>query len=145
VLQFSSLTTGRTAMRLQKGLQSEELNLAPSYLIVPAALEQTAYQLTSSNYTPATKAEVNEFRAGGRTALDPIVEPILDASSATAWYLAAQNSQVDTVEFCWLDGAEGPVVESEIGFEVDGISFKCREDFAAKAIDFRGLYKSAGA
>lgn len=144
-LQFSALQAGRTAMRLQKGLQSEELNLAPSYLIVPAALEQTAYQLTSSNYVPATKAEVNEFRAGGRTAVEPIVEPILDANSATAWYLAASNSQVDTVEYCYLDGAEGPVVESELGFEVDGISFKCREDFAAKAIDFRGLYKAAGA
>lgn len=144
-LQFSALQAGRTAMRLQKGLQSEELNLAPSHLIVPAALEQTAYQLTSSNYTPATKAEVNEFRTGGRTAVEPIVEPILDANSATAWYLAAQNSQVDTIEYCYLDGAEGPVVESEMGFEVDGISFKCREDFAAKAIDYRGLYKAAGA
>ena len=144
-LQFSSLTAGRTAMRLQKGLASEELNLAPSTLIVPAALEQTAYQLTSSQYVPATKAEINEFRQGGRTSLEPIVEPILDANSATAWYLAANNAQIDTVEYCYLDGAEGPVIESEVGFEVDGITFKCREDFAAKVIDYRGLYKSAGA
>ncbi len=144
-LQFTSLTSGRTAMRLQKGYASEELNLAPSYLIVPAALEQTAYQLTSSNYVPSTKAEVNEFRAGGRTALTPVVEPVLDANSATAWYLAAANSQVDTVEYCYLDGAEGPVIESQVGFESDGISYKCRLDFAAKAIDFRGLYKANGA
>jgi hypothetical protein len=144
-LQFSSLATARAAMRVQKGLQGEELNLAPAYLIVPAALEQTAYQFTSSQYVPAKSSDVNEFRAGGRTALDPIVEPILDAASATAWYLAAANSQVDTVEYCYLDGAEGPVVESEMGFETDGISFKCREDFAAKTIDWRGLYKSNGA
>lgn len=144
-LAFASLAAGRAAMRVQKGLQSEELNLAPSFLIVPASLEQTAYQFTSSQYVPAKAADVNEFRAGGRTALEPIVEPILDSNSATAWYLAAQNSQVDTVEYCYLDGAEGPMVETEMGFEVDGISFKCREDFAAKAIDFRGLYKSAGA
>lgn len=144
-LQFSSLTAGRTAMRLQKGYANEELNLAPSYLIVPAALEQTAYQLTSSNYVPSAKAEINEFRAGGRTALTPVVEPVLDANSATAWYLAAANSQVDTVEYCYLDGAEGPVIESQVGFETDGISYKCRLDFAAKAIDFRGLYKAAGA
>ena len=144
-LQFSSLATGRTAMRKQKGLQQEELNLAPSYLIVPAALEQTAYQLTSSNYVPATKAEINEFRTGGRTALEPVVEPLLDANSATAWYLAASNSQVDTVEYCYLDGAEGPVIESEMGFEIDGISYKCRLDFAAKAVDHRGLHKANGA
>jgi hypothetical protein len=145
VLQVSSLVTARTAMRLQKGLQGEELNLAPSFLLVPAALEQTAYQLTSSSYVPATVAAINEFRSGGRTALDPIVEPILDANSSTAWYLAAANSQVDTVEFCYLDGAEGPVIESEMGFDIDGMSLKCRLDFAAKAIDFRGLYRSAGA
>lgn len=143
-LSFDALKAGRTAMRVQKGLAKEELNLAPSYLVVPAALEQTAYQLTSSNYTPSTKAEVNEFRAGGRTALTPIVEPILDGSSAKAWYLAAATSQVDTVEYCYLDGAEGPVIESQAGFETDGVNWKCRLDFAAKAIDSRGLYKGAG-
>lgn len=143
-LQFSALAAGRTAMRLQKGLQSEELNIAPAYLIVPGALEQTAYQLTSSQYVPSAKAEVNEFRAGGRTALEPIIEPLLDANSATAWYLAAENGQIDTVEYCYLDGAEGPVIESEVGFEVDGINYKCRLDFAAKAVDFRGLNKAAG-
>lgn len=144
-LAFDGLKAGRTAMRVQKGLQSELLNLAPAYLIVPAALEQTAYQLTSSNYVPATKAEVNEFRTGGRTALEPVVEPLLDGSSATAWYLAASNGQIDTVEYCYLDGAEGPQIESEVGFEVDGISYKARLDFAAKDIDYRGLYKANGA
>lgn len=144
-LQFSALTTARTAMRKQKGLQGEELNLAPSYLIVPAALEQAAYQLTSNQYVPATKSEINEFRTGGRTALEPVVEPLLDAASATAWYLAAANSQIDTVEYAYLDGAEGPVIESEMGFDVDGVSYKCRLDFAAKAVDFRGLHKSNGA
>ena len=143
-LQFSALSAGRTAMRLQRGLQGEELNLAPGYLIVPASLEQTAYQLTSSNYTPAKQSDVNEFRAGGRTSVEPIVEPILDSVSASAWYLAASNSQVDTVEYTFLDGAEGPVIESEIGFEIDGVSYKCRHDFAAKAVDHRGLYRANG-
>jgi hypothetical protein len=132
-------------MRKQKGLQSEELNIAPAYLIVPADLEQTAYTLTSSQYVPATTASINEFRAGGRTALEPVVESLLSASSATAWYLAADSASVDTIEYCYLDGAEGPVIESEMGFEVDGLSYKCRLDFAAKAIDFRGLHKSNGA
>lgn len=146
-LQLSSLKAGRTAMRLQTGLQKEELNLAPNFLIVPASLEQEAYQLTSANYVPAKQADVNEFRSGGRTALDPIVEPILDKTEASQkeWYLASNNSQVDTVEYCYLDGAEGPVIESQAGFEVDGVTWKCRLDFAAKAVDHRGLYKGAGA
>jgi len=144
-LQMSALVNGRTAMRKQKGLQNEELNLAPDFLIVGSSLEQMAYQLTSSNYTPAKSTDVNEFRQGGRTSLTPIVEPILDSVSATAWYLASNNSQIDTVEYCYLDGAEGPVIESEVGFEVDGLSYKCRLDFAAKAVDFRGLQRNDGA
>lgn len=143
-LQLSSLKSARTAMRKQKGLQGEELNLAPNFLIVPASLEQDAYQLTSSNYVPAKQGDVNEFRAGGRTAVEPIIEPILDAASEAAWYLASNNSQVDTVEYCYLDGAEGPVIESQAGFEIDGVTWKCRLDFAAAAIDFRGLQKGAG-
>jgi len=94
---------------------------------------------------PIVPGQVNEFRTGGRTALEPIVEPLLDANSATAWYLAADSAQIDTVEYAYLDGAEGPVIESEVGFEVDGVSFKARLDFAAKATDYRGLRKSTGA
>lgn len=144
-MQASALATARTSMRLKKGLQNEELNVAPAFLIGPAALEETMYQLTSPDYVPATQGAISEFRRGGRTALEPIVESLLDANSATAWYLAANSASIDTVEYCYLDGAEGPVMESEIGFDVDGISYKCRLDFAAKAIDFRGLHKSAGA
>ena len=144
-LQATSLATQRAAMRLQKGRQSEGLNLTPAYLIVPATLEQTAYQLTSANYVPATAGAVNEFRQGGKTSLEPVVETLLDANSVAAWYLASKYSQCDTVEFCYLDGANGgPVIESEPGFESDGISYKCRLDFAAKAIDYRGLQKAVG-
>jgi len=144
-ISVTSLGVGRANMRAKKGLQSEELNLTPKYLIVPAGQEQLAYQYTSSQFVPATSSAVNEFRAGGRTALEPVVEAILDASSDKSWYLAADSGAIDTVEFCYLDGAEGPVIESEVGFEVDGISYKCRLDFAAKAIDWRGLYKNVGA
>lgn len=144
-LSETSLGTARTMMRKIKGAQGEELNLTPAYLIVPAALEQTAYKLTSSNYVPATQSAVNEFRTGGRTAVEPVVEPVLDATSATAWFAVASSSAVDTVEYCYLDGAEGPVVETKNGWEVDGVEMKCRLDFAAKAIDNKGLHKSAGA
>lgn len=144
-LQLSSLAAMRSSMRQQRGMQAEELNISPSYLIVPAALEQIAYQLTSSNYVPARPADVNEFRQGGRSSLEPVVEPLLDSVSSSAWYAAANNGMVDTVEYCYLDGAEGPVIETQANFNIDAVSMKCRLDFAAKSIDFRGLYKANGA
>jgi hypothetical protein len=34
--------------------------------------------------------------------------------------------------------------ETKLGFEVDGVEMKSRMDFAAAAIDYRGLQKNAG-
>lgn len=77
--------------------------------------------------------------------MEVVVEPVIDSVSSTNWYAAANSSQIDTVEYCYLDGAEGPVLESQPNFSRDELSLKCRLDFAAKAIDFRGLYKADGA
>lgn len=144
-ISAANLGKGRTAMRLQKGLQKEELNLAPRWLIVPATQEQLAYQFTSSQYVPAKQSDTNEFRAGGRTSVEPIVEAILDGVSTTAWYMAAGNEQVDTVEYTYLEGAEGVQMSSRIGFTVDGVELKASLDFAAATIDHRGLFKDPGA
>jgi len=53
--------------------------------------------------------------------------------------------QIDTIEYAYLEGQEGAYVESRNGFDVDGVEIKCRLDFGAKAIDWRGLYKNPGA
>lgn len=143
-ISATTLGAGRTAMRLQKGLQKEELNLAPRWLIVPATQEQLAYQYTSSQYVPAKQSDTNEFRSGGRTAVEPIVESVLDGASTTAWYMAAGNEQCDTIEYTYLEGAEGVQLSSRIGFTVDGVELKASLDFAAATIDHRGLYKNAG-
>ncbi|GER00921.1 hypothetical protein JCM17845_15440 [Iodidimonas gelatinilytica] len=92
-INATTLGAGRAALRKQKGLQKEELNIAPRYLIVPTDLEQVAYQFTSSQFVPVKATDVNEFRAGGRTALEPIVEAVLDGHSATSWYLAADTGR----------------------------------------------------
>lgn len=143
-LSQEALVLGRAAMRSQKGLQGEALDIAPKFLIVPATLEQTAYQLTSSAYIPATTEAVNEFRAGGRTSLIPVVEPLLDGVSPASWFLAANNALIDTVEYCYLAGTDGPVIETVKKFGVDGVAMRCALYFGAKAIDHRGLYKGAG-
>ena len=145
-ISVASLGAARGAMRVQKDPGSAEpLNLQPRFLIVPAALETVAQQFISQNYLAAKNADYNPF-AGS---LDLIVEPRLDAASATSWYLAADPALIDTVEYAYLDGAEGLQIETRDGFssgsDIQGIEVLAYEDFAAKAIDHRGLHKQPGA
>jgi hypothetical protein len=71
-----------------------------------------------------------------------IVEPRLDAHSASIYYAAASPDQIDTIECLYLEGQEGLYLEERVGFDVDGVEIKGRLDFAAKAIDHRGLFSN---
>lgn len=77
--------------------------------------------------------------------LTPIIEPQLESNSATSWYLAASPSAIDTVEIAFLQGEEQPVLESEFDSSRDTYKYKVRQTFGVKAIDWRGLFKNAGA
>ncbi|MCA3448633.1 MAG: peptidase U37 [Rhodobacter sp.] len=142
-LAVDAVGAARAAMALQTGFDKKTvLNIRPAFLIVPAALELRAEQLVAQNLVPATPATVvpQSIRS-----LSPISEPRLDAASPTAWYLAASPNQIDTIEYAYLEGQQGAYVETRNGFDVDGVEIKCRLDFGAKAIDWRGLYRNPGA
>jgi hypothetical protein len=140
-ISVDSLGVARKTLRLQKGLDGTTLmNLTPRYLIVPAAKETIADQYVTA-ITASAGSSVNPF--AGR--LTVISEPRLDAASGVSWYMAADPSQIDILLHGVLEGQEGPVIETRVGFDVDGIEIKARLDCAFKAADWRGLYKNAGA
>ncbi|QRI65863.1 Mu-like prophage major head subunit gpT family protein [Shinella sp. PSBB067] len=142
-LDVTSVGAARAAMAKQTGLDKKTvLNIRPAFLIVPASLELKAEQLVAQNLIPAASANV--VPQSIRT-LSPISEPRLDTASETAWYLAASPNQIDTIEYAYLEGQQGAYIETRNGFDVDGVEIKCRLDFGAKAIDWRGLYKNPGA
>jgi len=142
-LDVGSVGAARAAMAKQTGLDKKTvLNVRPAFLIVPASLELKAEQLVAQNLVPASSGNV--VPQSIRT-LAPISEPRLDAASETAWYLAASPNQIDTIEYAYLEGQQGAYIETRNGFDVDGVEIKCRLDFGAKAIDWRGLYKNPGA
>ncbi len=142
-LSVDAVGKGRTAMAKQTGLDKKTvLNIRPAFLIVPAALELKAEQMVAQNIVPA---ETQNVVPQSIRTLSPIAEPRLDADSDTAWYLAASPNQIDTIEYAYLEGQQGAYIETRNGFDVDGVEIKCRLDFGAKAIDWRGLYKNPGA
>ncbi len=133
----TNLNTAFVAMMRQTGLSSDAiLNIVPRYLIVPEEL------VSSVSYNAANNNEgvKNIYGPGGSRPLTVIAEPQLDLNSTTRWYLAADPSQIDTVEVTFLQGEESPVLEDEWEFDNDTYKYKVRQTFGTKAIDWRGLY-----
>jgi hypothetical protein len=74
------------------------------------------------------------------------VDPTLDASSSTAWYLAASPADIDTIEVTYLNGQQAPVLYSNTDyFQYLGIQFQIMHDVGVTPLDYRGLYKNGGA
>jgi hypothetical protein len=138
-LSIDSLGRARASLRVQTSLDGSYLNLSARYLLVPTTLETVADQFVTV-ITPQIAGNVNPFQGK----LQVIAEPRLDANSTLAWYLAASPDQIDMLVVAYLEGEEGPQVESRVGFDVDGVEIKCRLDFGTKVVDWRGLHKDPG-
>jgi len=141
-IAIASLNEGRASMRKQKGLaakaaDAEPLNLMPAFIVTSPDKETEAQQFLATTLYPTANAQVNPF-AGS---LAPLVEARL---TGNAWYLFADPATIDTIEYAYLEGEEGLYTEQRLGFDIDGLEIKGRLDFAAKAIDWRGMFKNAG-
>jgi predicted RecA/RadA family phage recombinase len=82
-LALAGLGAGMAAMAKQKGLDGVTvLNVQPRYLVVPVALQLTAFQMIAPNLAPAKSADLvpDYIRA-----LTPDRRTRLDAASTTAW------------------------------------------------------------
>lgn len=145
----STLNTAFTAMMKQKGLTSDAIiNVTPRYLIVPISVSAGALQLVGSLADPGAGGSaagnsnsLNIYGPNGSRPLQVVVEPVLEAYSTTAWFLAADYASVDTVEVSFLQGEESPVLENEWDFNTDTYKYKVRQTFGVAAVDWRGLYK----
>lgn len=138
-INTTTLAAARAAMRKQKSKAGHFLNLGPEYLVVGPDKELEAYQFTSSNYVPAKNADINDSRNAS-------LQVIVDARiTGNQWYLYAAPGLVDTFEYAYLEGEQGVFTETREGFEVDGMEIKARLVFGAAWIDYRGVYKNAGA
>lgn len=134
----TTLAEARLKMRKQKGLAGRPINVRPRYLVVPPELELIAERALAV-IQPTTTDDVNPF--GGK--LELLVETRL--SSATRWYLVSDPATTEGLEYSYLQGEEGPQIETKQGFEIDGMAFKVRLDFGAAFLEHRGWFRNAGA
>jgi hypothetical protein len=140
----AALDKARTAMGRQTDPDNikQGLNIRPAYCLVPITLEGTALQTFASRAEPGQENPAIANRVAGMA--EVVSEARLDTASTTAWYLAGNPAQYDTIEVSYLNGVETPTLEQKEGWNVDGAEMKVRLDAGVSTLDFRALLKSDG-
>lgn len=142
VIDETNLAIARQKMRDQTGFADraadrKKLNLVAKYLVTGSAYEIAAMKQV---------ALVNPTQASGVNPFQGTMTPIADSNiTGNKWFTIADPSQIDTIEYAYLEGEEGLRTETRMGFEVEGLEIKAADDFAAKAIDWRGMTYNPGA
>jgi len=138
----------RAMMRKQKDIAGlSYLDPQPRFLIVPVALETKAEALLASLNDPTDSGSTTSSRVIPEwiRGLQLVADPRLDAVSATAWYLAANHQQMQTIVRAYIAGEGRPYIEEHSEFNRDAVATKARLDLAVGVVDWRGLVKNPGA
>jgi hypothetical protein len=139
-LSLTTLNAGRAAMRMQKDRDGvTALNVTPKFLIVGPLLEGVAEQLASPAIVPGTAGAVVQPWVRNLTII--VTPRITDYS----WYLLADPARAAAIIHGYLRGQQGIYTDTRVGFEVDGVEYKGRTDFSAKAVGHQGAYRNPGA
>jgi hypothetical protein len=138
---ISTATVGglRTLLRKQKGLAGEELDIQPKYILAGPDQETALNQFLSGEIYSATQDGVAP--AALRNSIVPIIE---NRVTGNQFFVFADYNQIDTFEYCYLNGSEGVYTESEVEFLSGDLKIGARHDFASKFIDWRGVARNNG-
>ena len=142
-ISVASIDADRVLMAQQKDVSANDfLDLRPAVLLLPIGLGGTARVINGAQYDPdtANKLQRPNMVAG-------LYSTIVDSPrlSGTRRYTFASPSDAPVLEVVFLDGNSTPYIETERGFEVDGVRYKIRLDYGVGAIDYRGALTNAGA
>ncbi len=144
-----ALSEGEYKMSVQVGIDKKDyLNIPPKYIIVPSRMKTEALKLVNKKYNPTTQEDYNPFEdlmVISEPRLNTLIERSGDKYTKKPWFLAAdQGDGVDMIELSYLDGIRAPQVETRTDFDTGSFEVKAWLDIGAKALDWRGLYKSEG-
>lgn len=141
-ISVTSVGARKSAMRTQTNQDGNTLNYTPALLVVPSAKEAVAEQYLSDLVIP-TKA--SDAVPASHKQLELLVEPLLDADSATAWYMFANPELLAALVYAYLEGREGPQLARRETTTVLGIEFDVLLDTAVAAVEHRAAQKNPGA
>jgi hypothetical protein len=141
-LSIAAISADKVKMREQKDISSNDyLDLMPAIALVPTGLEDPLLVLNKSAWDhDSTKLQKPNAVQG--LFKDIVSSPRLSWST-TRRYLFTDAKEAFKVVF--LEGSgEGPVMESQEGWRVDGLEWKARIDFKVNAYDPKTALTNAG-
>jgi hypothetical protein len=145
-LSTTSLATAIATLRTRKDSDNRIIGFVPFTLLVPAALEASANSLVKSSLLMGLSSGA-PLPAGNWLAeleLKVTVEPRLDATSTTAWYLFSRPEH-GAVLLALLGGQQGPTVETrESEPNLLGLYLRAYMDFGVNLAEYRAVVRGVG-
>jgi len=135
-------------LRQQKDSAGAYCLFEPSKLLVPPALEAKGREILQSTAVVVTGTSTSRQGAGNVWAgsADLVTTPYLSTGAGgndTTWYLLTDPAVAAIVEVGFLNGRQGPVVESaEADFNVLGVGFRGYFDFGVALSEYRAGVKN---
>ena len=152
-LQASSLATAIKMLRQMTDAEGNLLDLAPSVLLVPPELEQTALALINSSEVARVSTgdqlpTGNTFKNIATLAVEPrLSTATFSGYSTVAWYLFSDPRNAAVI-VGFLDGMQSPTLETfGLDHDINTLSFGFRvyHDYGCALADYRAAIRSKGA
>lgn len=139
----ASFDAARQQMAVQKDPWGNEfLDLRPDVWLGPLDKGGAVRVLNGAQYDPDVTGKFQKPNIVNGMFSDVIDTPRL---TGNPWYVFADKENAPAIKVLFLDGQEAPVLESREGWNVDGVEWKVRLDYAVGAVDWRPALRNAGA
>ncbi|WP_415024539.1 prohead protease/major capsid protein fusion protein [Bradyrhizobium sp.] len=139
----ASFDAARQQMAVQKDPWGNEfLDLRPDVWLGPLDKGGAVRVLNGAQYDPDVTGKFQRPNIVNGMFSDVIDTPRL---TGNPWYVFADKDVAPAIKVLFLDGQEAPVLESREGWNVDGVEWKVRLDYAVGAVDWRPALRNAGA
>lgn len=137
-IDVGTLSAARQAMLLQKNVNGTgRAGAVPAVLLV-GPKKQTEAETIVASLSPAAVDQVNPFAGKLRVEVETRYE-------GNGWWLFADPQARPALMHGYLDGNDGPRVETRDGWDILGTEFRCILDFGCGVYDWRAAYFNPGA
>lgn len=120
------------------------LDLRPEVWVGPIGLGAQVRESIGAEYSDES---ADDPRLRKPNVVRDLLSTIVDTPrlAGTRWYVFADPDLAPVIEVVFLEGETEPMLETEEGFDYDGVRWRVRYDFGVGAVGHRGAATNAGA